>query len=254
MNALRVDGLSFAHPGGRVALSGLSFTIEDGERVGLIGPNGAGKSTLLLHLNGLLPEKPGDAPAVEVHGAPLLSRNLELARREVGLLFQSPDDQLFCPTLLDDVAFGPRQLGLPDGALHELASRCLAQVGLAGYEERAPHQLSQGEKRRAAIAGLLACEPRVLLLDEPTNDLDPRGRRELIALLRELSVTMVIASHDLELIASLCPRVLLLDGGRLIADGPAREHLRNEELMLAHGLESPRPREWAQSEVASARE
>lgn len=213
-----------------------------GERLGLIGPNGAGKSTLLLHLDGLLPERLPARPAVAVMGTELAPRTLEVVRREVGILFQNPDDQLFCPTVGEDVAFGPRQLGVDGADLAARVQASLAQVGMAGSEARPPHQLSQGEKRRVAIAGLLAMKPRVLLLDEPTNDLDPRGRRELLKLLRLLAQTMIVASHDLDFVAELCPRVLVLDGGRIVASGPSEELLANEELMLAHGLEVVRPR------------
>ena len=210
-----------------------------GERVGLIGPNGAGKSTLLLHLNGLLPERPPSTPAVTVFGLPVAEPNLREIRAQVGLLFQDPDDQLFCPTVWEDVAFGPQQLGLREPALSRLVAEALAQVGLAGFEERLPHHLSRGEKRRVCLAGLLACDARVLVLDEPTSDLDPRGRRELMALLSRLPVAQVIATHDLELVVEICPRAIVLDGGRIVADGPTRQLLDDEALMLAHGLERP---------------
>jgi cobalt/nickel transport system ATP-binding protein len=207
--------------------------------VALIGPNGAGKSTLLLHLNGLLPDPPPATPAVIVDGLPVSEPNLREIRRRIGLLFQDPDDQLFCPTVWEDVAFGPRQLGLSEPALSRLVAESLAQVGLAGFEERLPHHLSRGEKRRACLAGLLACDARALVLDEPTSDLDPRGRRELMALLSRLPVTQLIATHDLEFVVEICPRTIVLDGGRIVADGPTRQLLDDEPLMLAHGLERP---------------
>ena len=165
--------------------------------------------------------------------------NLREIRRRVGLLFQDPDDQLFCPTVWEDVAFGPRQLGLREPELSRLVTESLAQVGLAGFEERLPHHLSRGEKRRACLAGLLACDARVLVLDEPTSDLDPRGRRELMALLSRLPVAQLIATHDLEFVVEICPRTIVLDGGRIVADGPTRRLLDDEPLMLAHGLERP---------------
>jgi cobalt/nickel transport system ATP-binding protein len=199
----------------------------------LVGPNGAGKSTLLLHLNGILPEKLEGA--VSVFGQPVTSGNLENIRRTVGLLFQDPDDQLFCPTVFEDVAFGPQQLGLSESVV----PAALERVGLAGFEKRSPHHLSRGEKRRVCLAGVLACEPRVLVLDEPTSDLDPRGKRELKALLRQIPATKIIASHDLELVVELCPRVLLLDRGEIVADGETTGLLNDERLMLAHGLERP---------------
>ena len=153
----------------------------------------------------------------------------------IGFLFQDVDDQLFCPTVLEDVAFGPQQLGLSDSAV----GAALAQVGLTGYETRAPHHLSRGEKRRVCLAGVLACSPRVLALDEPTGDLDPVGKRELKALLRNITATKLIASHDLELVVELCPRAILLDHGEIIADAPTTQLLNDEPLMLAHGLERP---------------
>jgi cobalt/nickel transport system ATP-binding protein len=234
-----VRKLGFRYPDGHDALLDVSFTLAAGERVALIGPNGAGKSTLLLHLNGLLPDRPLSMPAVTVDGLPVTAANLREIRRRVGLLFQDPDDQLFCPTVWEDVAFGPRQLGLREPGLSRLVTESLAQVGLAGFEERLPHHLSRGEKRRACLAGLLACDARVLVLDEPTSDLDPRGRRELMALLSRLPVTQLIATHDLEFVVEICPRTIVLDGGRIVADGPTRRLLDDEQLMLAHGLERP---------------
>ena len=236
---IAVRGLSYHYPDGHDALLDVSFTLAPGERVALIGPNGAGKSTLLLHLNGLLPDRPPSTPAVTVDGLPVTEPNLREIRRRIGLLFQDPDDQLFCPTVWEDVAFGPRQLGVREPALSRLVAESLAQVGLAGFEERLPHHLSRGEKRRACLAGLLACDARALVLDEPTSDLDPRGRRELMALLSRLPVAQLIATHDLEFVVEICPRTIVLDGGRIVADGPTRRLLGDEPLMLAHGLERP---------------
>jgi cobalt/nickel transport system ATP-binding protein len=236
---IAVRDLSYRYPDGHDALLDVSFTLVPGERVALIGPNGAGKSTLLLHLNGLLPDRPPSTPAVTVDGLPVTEANLREIRRRIGLLFQDPDDQLFCPTVWEDVAFGPRQLGLREPALSRLVAESLAQVGLSGFEERLPHHLSRGEKRRACLAGLLACDARALVLDEPTSDLDPRGRRELMALLSRLPVTQLIATHDLEFVVEICPRTIVLDGGRIVADGPTRRLLDDEPLMLAHGLERP---------------
>ena len=239
MNTLEVAHLSFGYANGVNALSDVSFTVAEGVCVGLIGPNGAGKSTLMMHLNGLLPNKMGTEASIRVFGEPISPRNLDRIRRDVGLLFQNPDDQLFCPTVFEDVTFGPQQFGWGDNDVKAAATRALEQVGLPGYGPRSPHHLSHGEKRRVCIAGLLACTPRVLLLDEPTSDLDPRGRRELKTLLKQLPVTKVIASHDLEMIAELCSRVLILDQGRLVREGPAYELLNDEALMLEHGLERP---------------
>ena len=237
MNAIEIDGLNYRYPDGTVALRNLRFVIPEGECVALLGPNGSGKSTLLLHLNGILPEQPGDA--VRILGQAIRRDNLETIRREVGLVFQDPDDQLFCPTVGEDVAFGPRQLGLAEGEIAARVKRTLAQTGLTGFAERATHHLSHGEKRRACLAGVLACEPKVLVFDEPTSDLDPRGRREFKALLREIHATKVIATHDLELAVELCPRTIILDKGEVIADGPTLKLLADEALMLAHGLEKP---------------
>lgn len=238
--ALDVEKISYRYPDGTAALNGIDFTLMPGECVGLLGPNGSGKSTLLLHLNGILPEKPGGGPGkVRVNGEAIAQGNLEAIRRQVGLMFQDPDDQLFCATVAEDVAFGPEQLGLTKGEIAERVGRALAQVRLTGYEQRTPYHLSQGEKRRACLAGVLACEPSVLVLDEPSSGMDPRGRREFIALLREIKATKLIASHDLEMIVELCPRSIIIDKGRVIADGDTIDLLNDERLMLAHGLERP---------------
>lgn len=239
MNAVDVERLSYRYRDGAVALRDITFSVTVGERVGLIGPNGAGKSTLLLHLNGVLPERGREPAAVRIFGTPVDGPRLHSIRAQVGLLFQDPDDQIFCPTVGEDVGFGPRQLGVPEPDLCARVRDALERVGLAGFEERAPHHLSEGEKRRVGIAGLLACDARVLALDEPTSSLDPRGRRELKALLLRLPATQIVATHDLELVVETCSRVLLLDGGRLVAQGPTAELLNDEELMLAHGLERP---------------
>ena len=236
---LQVRELSFRYEDGRTALDGVDFAVQAGECVGLLGPNGAGKSTLLLHLNGILPERLTGAPTVVVGGLVVNAENLPAVRQQVGLMFQQSDDQLFCPTVWEDVAFGPRQMGLRKEDLGERVRNCLKQVNLAGFEHRRAHQLSQGEKRRVCLAGVLACEPGILVLDEPTSDLDPRGRREFKALLASIPATKIIATHDLELVVELCPRSLLLDGGKLVADGPTIELLSDEALMLRHGLEKP---------------
>ena len=239
MSALYVDNLRYRYHDGTDALRGISFRVEPGECVALLGPNGSGKSTLLQHLNGILPERLPSPPAVTVLGLPLTEANLHEIRRQVGLVFQDPDDQLFCPSVVEDVAFGPRQLGLREAEILARVQEALARVGLTGFDARATHHLSHGEKRRVCLAGVLACEPAVLALDEPTSDLDPRGRREFKALLRQLPATKLIATHDLELAAELCPRAIILDRGEIIADGPTLQLLGDEALMLAHGLEKP---------------
>jgi cobalt/nickel transport system ATP-binding protein len=239
MNAIEVTDLKYRYHDGTEALRGVSFRIAPGECVALLGPNGSGKSTVLLHLNGILPEKPAGNGAVKILGETVAPQTVEKIRRQVGLVFQDPDDQLFCPTVREDVAFGPQQLGLNDQEVAVRVEKSLAQVGLAGFGHRATHHLSHGEKRRACLAGVLACEPAILVLDEPTSDLDPRGRREFKALLRQIPATKLIATHDLELAVELCSRTIVLDHGLIVADGPTVELLNNEELMLAHGLECP---------------
>jgi len=239
--AVEVRKLSYRYPQANsgTALNEIGFSVAQEECVALLGPNGAGKSTLLLHLNGLLPEHPPKEPNVWIAGEPITAANLHSIRQHVGLLFQDPDDQLISATVFEDVAFGPRQLGVNGPVLRSLVSHCLSQVGLAGFEERQPHRLSHGEKRRVCLAGVLACKPSVLVLDEPSSDLDPRGRREFKALLQSLPGAKIIATHDLELVVDLCSRVLILDEGRLVAEGPTIPLLSNEQLMLTHGLEKP---------------
>jgi cobalt/nickel transport system ATP-binding protein len=239
--AVQIRGLSYRYPRTRSgpALDELSFSVADGECIAVLGPNGAGKSTLLLHLNGLLPEHPPAEPNIWISGEPLTARTLDTVRQRVGLLFQDPDDQLISATVFEDVAFGPRQLGVDGGILRSLVDQSLAMVGLQGFEEREPHRLSHGEKRRVCLAGVLACKPTVLVLDEPTSDLDPRGRREFKTLLKSLPGAKIIATHDLELVVDLCSRVIVLDNGKLVAEGPTVPLLSNEQLMLTHGLEKP---------------
>ncbi len=237
--AIEVRDLCFAYPDGTAALRGVSLSIAAGECVGLVGPNGSGKSTLLLHLNGLLPETWTGGEAVLIGGVAVGPATLAQVRRKVGLLFQDANDQLFCPTVWEDVAFGPQQLGLAESEVRARVESALATAGLAGFGKRAPHHLSAGEKRRVCLAGVLACEPSVLVLDEPSSTLDPKGRRELRALLRQIPITKLIATHDLELVVELCGRVVVLDGGTIVAQGPTVEVLADEALMLRHGLERP---------------
>jgi cobalt/nickel transport system ATP-binding protein len=238
-NVIEITNLQYRYHDGTVALAGVNLRVAAGECVGLLGPNGSGKSTLLLHLNGILPEKPDGGGAVKIMGEVVSKQNLEKIRCQVGLVFQDPDDQLFCPLAAEDVAFGPQQLGLSEAEIAGRVRSALAQVGLAGFGRRATHHLSHGEKRRLCLAGVLACDPEILALDEPTSDLDPRGRREFKALLRQIPAAKLMATHDLELVVEMCSRVVVLDHGAVVADGPTRELLNNEELMLAHGLERP---------------
>lgn len=235
---IRVEQLSFRYPDGRQVLREVSFDVPAGATVGLIGPNGAGKSTLLLLLDGLLNQGHCEG-RIWIGDLEVTAANLPAIRRRIGLLFQDPDDQLFSTTVGEDVAFGPRQLGLAEEEVRSRVHEALGMVELEGFEDRVPHHLSLGEKKRVALAGVLACRPELLLFDEPTANFDPRGRREFIALCRRLPATKLIASHDLEMILALCPRVLVLDQGRVVADGPAREVMGDEPLMLRHGLEKP---------------
>jgi cobalt/nickel transport system ATP-binding protein len=242
MQAIEVRHLFFHFDDETAALVDVSIQIAPGECVALLGANGAGKSTLLLHIAGLLPEAGsghGEGEVV-VFDQRVHPEAAERPRRDVGLLFQDPDDQLFCATVGEDVAFGPRQLGLRGAALDACVAQSLAKVGLQDYEPRLPHRLSGGEKKRVALAGLLAYDPKILILDEPTSGLDPRARRQLITILRSLKTTRLFATHDLALAAEACPRTILLDAGRVVADGPTRRLLCDDDLMSHHGLETPR--------------
>ncbi|MEI6807257.1 MAG: ABC transporter ATP-binding protein [bacterium] len=226
----------FSYPGGEEALRGVSFRITHGEAVGIIGCNGAGKSTLLLHLNGYLAPTRGE---VRIGDYPVTRQTVAAARKAVGLVFQNPDDQLFMPTVFEDVAFGPLNLGLADGEVERRVVAALERVGMAHLRERPPYKLSAGEKHAVAIATVLAMSPDVLVMDEPTASLDPRSRRRLIGLLQGFEHTRIIATHDLELVVEVCSRVLVMAAGRIAAEGPTAEILRNEPLMQANGLECP---------------
>jgi cobalt transport protein ATP-binding subunit len=232
---LEVTGLSFAYPDGHEALHGVSLSIGAGEKVALVGPNGAGKSTLMLHLNGLLA---GDG-ALAVAGLPINKENLPLIRSKVGMVFQNPDDQLFSPTVFDDVAFGPLHMGYGEDEVKQRVATALSQVGMADFEKRLSHHLSIGQKKRVAIATVLSMDPEILVLDEPSAGLDPRARRSLINLLRELPLTMLISTHDMLLVQELFPRMIVMDEGRVVADGETAVLLRDTSFLEAHGLEMP---------------
>jgi energy-coupling factor transporter ATP-binding protein EcfA2 len=234
--ALEIGGLSFHYPDGTEALRGVDLRVAPGETVGLVGPNGAGKSTLALQVVGFLHPSAG---SVRVFGTEVGHPTLREVRRRVGFLFQNPDDQLFMPTLFDDVAFGPLNLGLPEDEVRRRAHDALAAVGLAGHGAKFPGHLSGGQKRSAALAGVLAMGPELLLLDEPSSNLDPAGRRALIRQLAALPQAKLIAAHDLEMVLDLCPRVVVLEAGRVAADGPALEILADAALMERHRLEVP---------------
>lgn len=240
MSAIDVRNLSFRYPNGHAALQQISCSISPGERVAIVGPNGAGKSTLLLHLNGLLPQTHlvnGSSHEVLIHGVRVQKSSLASVRRQVGFVFQDPDDQLFCSTVADDVAYGPKNFGVPD--VSDRVRRSLELVGLPEHGPRMIGQLSFGERKRVCLAGVLACEPAILVLDEPTANLDPRARRQLLAIIRQTTATLVMATHDLEFVLDACPRVLVLDQGKLVADGAAQDILADELLMDRHGLEVP---------------
>ncbi len=229
---IEVQNLHFTYPDGREALCGVSLQVMAGEKVALVGPNGAGKSTLMLTLVGLLKGK----GTIRILGEELNDGNVRHLRAKVGLVFQDPDDQLFSPTVFDDVAFGPIYAGLPEAEVRRRVAWALKQVGLEDFERRLSHHLSTGEKKRAAIATVLAMEPEVLLLDEPSAGLDPRARRRLIEVLRALPQTMLVATHDLGLVAELLPRTVVMNGGKVVADGPTARLLADTEFLEEHGL------------------
>lgn len=233
--AVEIKDLYYAYPDGTPALRGVSLTIEEGESVGIVGPNGAGKSTLLLHLNGILSGK-GE---VKIFGLPVIKKNLKEIRRRVGLVFQDPDDQLFSPTVFDDVAFGPLNMGLSREETAAAVRGALEKVGLEGMEKRSAFHLSYGQKKRVAIATVLSMNPDLLVLDEPSSNLDPRTRRELSELLQGLRITKIMVTHDLPFVFENCERVLVMDGGKIVADGDAFTVLSDEELLEKHGLELP---------------
>ena len=230
--AIEIAALRYTYPDGSAALDGVDLVAQQGEKLALIGPNGAGKSTLLLHLNGILRGQ----GVVRILGIPVSEASLRTVRRRVGLVFQNPDDQLFCPTVFDDVAFGPRNLGLSAEEVRGRVARALEAVGLEGLERKSAFHLSLGQKKRAAMATVLAMNADLLALDEPTANLDPRGRREFADLIRRLDGTQIIATHDLELARDLSTRVVLLDNGRLVADGAPENILGDREILCAHGL------------------
>lgn len=230
--AVEIADLSFTYPDGQPALRDVSLRVMPGERVALVGPNGAGKSTLLLHLNGILR---GEG-RVRICGLDCSKENFKKVRALVGLLFQSPEDQLFSPTVYEDVAYGPIYQGLPEGEVAERVASALGAVGMVDAAQRMPYHLSLGEKKRIALATVLAMQPQILAFDEPSAGLDPRGRRGLIELLDSLSQTLLVATHDLSLVRAALTRTVILDRGRLVADGPTEDILGDENLLEAHGL------------------
>jgi cobalt/nickel transport system ATP-binding protein len=236
-HTISVADLAFSYPDETRALDGISFEIGHGESIALAGANGAGKSTLLSHLNGLLHAQEG---AVRIGGVPVTSSTLSDVRRTVGMVFQDADDQLFMPTVEQDVAFGPLNLGLPAEDVEARGVDALERVGALGLRERPPYRLSGGEKRAAAIATVLAMEPSILVMDEPSSGLDPRARRRLIDLLRSFEHTKIIATHDLDMAVEVCERTIVLADGTVVADGPTLEVFSDESLLGKWGLELPR--------------
>ncbi len=232
-DVLKIDHLHFSYPDGHVALKDVSLNLCAGEKVALVGPNGAGKSTLMLHLNGILT---GDG-LVTVGGLPIEKQNLPVIRTMVGMVFQNPDDQLFSPTVFEDVAFGPLHMGLPEAEVRRRVETALQRVRMESYADRLSHHLSVGEKKRISIATVLSMNPQLLVLDEPSAGLDPRARRALIHLLHEMPITMLVSTHDLAMVREVFPRMVIMDSGRIVADGPTSELMKNEKLLTEHGLE-----------------
>lgn len=233
--ALHIERLSFSYPDGHPALHDVTLDVRQGEKVAIVGPNGAGKSTLILHLNGILTGQ----GTVRVCGLDVVKQNLGRVRGLVGMVFQLPDDQLFSPTVFDDVAFGPLYQGLPEAEVRLRVEQALVAVGMSEYMHRVSHHLSVGEKKRIAVATVLSMQPEMLVLDEPSAGLDPRARRGLINLLRDLPQTILVTTHDLPLVRDLCPRTIIMDGGTIVADGRTADILADEALLTAHGLEMP---------------
>ena len=234
---IEVEHLHYSYPDGTEALRGIDLRIDRGEKVALVGPNGAGKSTFMLHLNGIHRPTHGSVRVGEWNAAD--RDGLRRLRREVGLVFQDPDDQLFSPTVFDDVAYGPLHLGMEADEIHERVERALASVGMSGFERRLPSHLSIGQRKRVALATVLSMDPSVLVFDEPSAGLDPRGRRQLIGLLRGLEQTLIVATHDMRLVADVLDRTVVMDDGLIVADGPTADVLADAAILEAHGLERP---------------
>ena len=229
---IRIKNLEYTYPDGTRALKGIDLSVSRGECIGLIGPNGAGKSTLLLHLNGILRSK----DKIEILGLEITDRNLDFIRSKVGLVFQDPDDQLFMPSVFDDVAFGPVNMGLNLTDVKKRVDTALGFVDMEDYKERISHHLSFGEKKRVSLATVLSMEPEILALDEPTGNLDPKHRKEFIKSLRDMNITRIVATHDMAMVSSVCNKVAIMDRGKIVAFGEAEEIFKDKELLKSHDL------------------
>ena len=237
--SLQISNLAFAYPDGNQALFGVNLTINKGERVALLGPNGAGKTTLVMHMNGIHPTMQGE---VRVAGELVDVKNkdsLKSIRSKVGIVFQDPDDQLFMPTVGEDIAFGPFNMGIRGDELNAVVDEALTQVGMLEFKDRAPHHLSFGQRRRVAVATVLAMKPEILVMDEPSSNLDPASRRELADVVRSLDVTIVMVTHDLPYAMELCERSVILSGGVIVADADTEKILKDSALLAANRLELP---------------
>lgn len=237
--SLRVKNLAYAYPDGHQALFGVNLEIRKGERVALLGPNGAGKTTLVLHLNGIIPTQQGSVTVVDTLVDPKNSESLQHVREKVGIVFQDPDDQLFMPTVAQDVAFGPYNSGFRGDELNRIVDESLEKVGMLEFRDRPPHHLSFGQRRRVAVATVLAMNPEILVLDEPSSNLDPASRRELAEILRSLDVTVLLVTHDLPYALELCERSVILAGGVIVSDAPTAELFAKPSLLAEHRLELP---------------
>ena len=232
---IEIKELNYSYPDGTVALKNINLDLFEGETLGIIGPNGAGKSTFLLHLNGLLRGK----GQVKVTDLEVNDKNLKKIRSKVGMVFQDPDSQLFMPTVFEDVAFGPMNMGLSKDEVEKAVTEALTKVDMLKSIKRLSHHLSFGEKKRISIATVLSMSPEILVLDEPSSNLDPKHRRDLINLLKELNVTQIVATHDMDMVMDICTRTVLIDKGTIVADGKVMDILSDKDLLESHDLELP---------------
>jgi cobalt/nickel transport system ATP-binding protein len=233
---LEISNLTYEYPDGYKALNEISFDLEEGDSLGILGPNGAGKTTLILHLNGILGEMDG---SIKLNNLEFVEDNLAEIRKTVGVVFQDPDDQLFMPTVLEDVMFGPKNFGFSEEASREKAEEALKMVGMNDYQEKAPHHLSFGQKRKVAIASVLASKPQLLVLDEPSSNLDPSSRRELIDILLSLEISIVLVTHDLPMALEICPKSIVVNSGLITENGKTKDLLTNNKVMKENRLELP---------------